>query len=46
MLGVVEENTLAYTFWQNLGFEFIRETEPRHFGKKFQKVYVMRKTLP
>jgi ribosomal protein S18 acetylase RimI-like enzyme len=46
MLGVVEENTLAYTFWHNLGYELIRETEPRQFGKKVQKVYVMQKKLP
>ncbi len=45
-LGVVEENTRAFDFWQNLGFELIRTTEPQHFGKKWQKVYVMRKTLP
>ena len=31
MLGVVEENTRAYTFWQNQGFELIRETEPKTF---------------
>jgi ribosomal protein S18 acetylase RimI-like enzyme len=46
MLGVVEENTRAYTFWQNRGFELIRTTEPKQFGKKLQQVYVMRKTLP
>jgi ribosomal protein S18 acetylase RimI-like enzyme len=46
MLGVVEENTRAYTFWQNLGFELVYTTEPQHFGKKWQKVFVMRKTLP
>jgi GNAT superfamily N-acetyltransferase len=45
MLGVVEENTQAHTFWQNLGFELIRTTEPQHFGKKWQKVYVMQKSL-
>jgi ribosomal protein S18 acetylase RimI-like enzyme len=34
MLGVVEENQAAYEFWQRLGFEFVRQTEPRQFGKK------------
>jgi ribosomal protein S18 acetylase RimI-like enzyme len=46
MLGVVEENTQAYAFWQHLGFELIRTTEPKHFGKKWQRVYVLRKMLP
>jgi ribosomal protein S18 acetylase RimI-like enzyme len=45
MLGVVEDNRAAYRFWQQLGFEFVRETEPRPFGKKIQTVYVMQKNL-
>lgn len=45
MLGVVEENRAAYSFWQQVGFEFVRETEPRVFGKKTQKVYVMRRDM-
>jgi GNAT superfamily N-acetyltransferase len=45
MLGVVEENTLAYQFWQKAGFEFISLTEPRQFGEKTQKVSVMRRSL-
>jgi len=45
MLGVVEENHDAYHFWQQVGFELVRETEPRVFGKKTQKVYVMRRDL-
>jgi ribosomal protein S18 acetylase RimI-like enzyme len=45
MLGVVEENQAAYEFWQRLGFETVRKTEPRPFGKKTQPVYVMRKVL-
>jgi ribosomal protein S18 acetylase RimI-like enzyme len=45
MLGVVEENQAAYEFWQRLGFEFVRKTEPRQFGSKTQTVYVMRKVL-
>ncbi len=43
MLGVVEENQEAYRFWQQLGFELVRQTEPRPFGKKIQTVYVMRR---
>jgi ribosomal protein S18 acetylase RimI-like enzyme len=45
MLGVVEENRAAYDFWQRLGFEFVRKTEPRPFGKKTQSVYVMQRVL-
>jgi ribosomal protein S18 acetylase RimI-like enzyme len=45
MLGVVEENEQAYRFWQQMGFELLRQSEPRQFGKKSHKVYVMRKVL-
>ena len=37
MLGVVEENLAAYRFWQKVGFELVRTTEPRPFGKKYPK---------
>ena len=46
MLGVVEENRAAYRFWQGLGFELVRQTEPRTFGRKTQKVYIMQRGLP
>jgi ribosomal protein S18 acetylase RimI-like enzyme len=46
MLGVVEENDAAHHFWRKLGFELVRKTEPRLFGKKTQAVYVMRRSLP
>ena len=42
MLGVVEDNTQAYRFWQHTGFERVRQTDPHPFGKKMQLVYVMR----
>jgi len=42
MLGVVDENTLAYKFWSRMGFEFVRQTEPRQFGNKTHTVSVMR----
>jgi ribosomal protein S18 acetylase RimI-like enzyme len=45
MLGVVEENHAAYHFWQKLGFELVRKTEPRLFGRKTQVVYVMRRSV-
>ncbi len=45
MLGVVEENIRAYKFWMRMGFEFVRETEPRQFGNKMQRVKVMRRNL-
>jgi ribosomal protein S18 acetylase RimI-like enzyme len=43
MLGVVEDNHAAYHFWQKMGFELVRQTEPRPFGKKMQTVYVMQR---
>jgi RimJ/RimL family protein N-acetyltransferase len=46
MLGVVEENKLAYRFWERMGFEFVHTTEPRKFGEKIQRVNVMRRRLP
>jgi hypothetical protein len=45
MLGVVEENKLAYKFWSRMGFEFVLKTEPRQFGGKTQTVNVMRRML-
>ena len=45
MLGVVEENTLAYKFWERMGFEFVRKTEPRRFGNKTQTVSIMRQSI-
>lgn len=45
MLGVVEDNRRAYRFWQKMGFEVVRKTEPRRFGKKMQTVYVMRRVI-
>jgi GNAT superfamily N-acetyltransferase len=43
MLGVVEDNELGYRFWQQMGFNLVRKTEPRQSGKKTQTVYVMRR---
>jgi len=45
MLGVVEENQAAYRFWQCLGYELVRQTGPRTFGRKTQRVSVMRRSL-
>jgi ribosomal protein S18 acetylase RimI-like enzyme len=45
MLGVVEDNIRAYKFWNRMGFEFVRETEPRQFGNKVQTVKVMQRIL-
>ena len=42
MLGVMADNHLAYRFWRRMGFEEVRVTEPRQFGKKLQTVTVMR----
>jgi GNAT superfamily N-acetyltransferase len=45
MLGVVEENEHAFRFWSKMGFEFIRETEPKQFGNKTHAVRIMRQKL-
>jgi ribosomal protein S18 acetylase RimI-like enzyme len=45
MLGVVEDNIRAYKFWNSMGFEFVRDTEPRQFGDKTQTVKVMQRIL-
>jgi ribosomal protein S18 acetylase RimI-like enzyme len=45
MLGVVEENKLAYKFWSRMGFEFVSKREPQQFGDKTQTVIVMRRSL-
>ncbi len=45
MLGVVEDNSLAYRFWSKLGFELNRKTEPRQFGDKTHTVNIMRRLL-
>ena len=46
MLGVVEENTDGFAFWQRLGFSLDHKTEPRPFGKKMQAVLVMQRKIP
>ncbi len=45
MLGVVDENRRAYQFWQRMGFELVRKTEPQQFGHKTQTVSIMRRRL-
>lgn len=44
-LGVVTENKAELAFWEKLGFERVRVTEPRAFGKKMQGVIVMQYLL-
>jgi GNAT superfamily N-acetyltransferase len=45
MLGVVEDNRRVYRFWSRNGFEMVRKTEPRKFGKKVQPVFVMMRRI-
>ncbi len=45
MLGVVDENTRAYQFWNRMGFELVRKTDPEQFGNKTQIVSIMRREL-
>ncbi len=41
MLGVVEENRKGLEFWRGQGFNLVRTTDPRPFGKKMQRVLVL-----
>jgi len=45
MLGVVDENKRAYKFWNRMGFELVRRTEPQQFGNKTHTVNVMRRNI-
>jgi len=44
-LGVAEENERAYRFWSRNGFNLLRKTEPRLFGKKNQAAFVMERKI-
>jgi GNAT superfamily N-acetyltransferase len=46
MLGVMADNHPAFAFWRQQGFDLVRVSEPRTFGKKVQTVSVLRKALP
>lgn len=45
MLGVVEDNLKGLKFWLEQGFILLRETEPRRFGQKSQKVTILQKVI-
>jgi len=45
MLGVVEDNKSALLFWKKQGFNKIRQTEPRQFGRKLQKVIILQRSI-
>lgn len=44
-LSGVEANERGLQFWKSLGFEVIRKTKPRQFGKKMHAVYVMSRVI-
>ncbi len=44
-LGVQENNTNAFAFWQHMGFTVLDITEPRKIKDKELRIYRMRKTL-
>jgi ribosomal protein S18 acetylase RimI-like enzyme len=46
MLGVVEENEKAFSFWKKMGYKFIYQREPQEFGNKIHKVNIMSRELP
>ncbi len=45
MLGVVAENKRATRFWTRMGFEWVLDREPQHFGRKTHIVQVMRRSF-
>ncbi len=45
MLGVVEDNQRACRFWSRNGFNLVRKSEPRAFGKKIQSVFIMERKI-
>ena len=45
MLSVVDANKQGSRFWQRLGFEEVRETEPKRFGSKTHVLSVMKKSV-
>jgi hypothetical protein len=44
-LGVLEENSAGYRFWDNSGFQRIETKSGRQFGKKTHTVFVMKRIL-
>lgn len=44
-LLVIEANKPARKFWQDLGFQIIRKTGPKTFGKRTHNVLVLKKSI-
>lgn len=44
-LLVIEANKPARKFWQDLGFQIIRKTDPKAFGKKAHNVLVLKRSV-
>lgn len=45
MLSVVKENEAAHRFWTRIGFQDVRDVEPRQFGNKMQGRWEMAKVV-
>ena len=45
MLSVIKENEAAHRFWSRIGFQNVRDVEPRQFGNKLQGRWEMAKTV-
>ncbi|MGF1521445.1 MAG: hypothetical protein ACFBSF_03895 [Leptolyngbyaceae cyanobacterium] len=43
-LCAIAPNLPGRQFWQRMGFEVIRQTAPRDYGRKTHEVYVYRRT--
>jgi ribosomal protein S18 acetylase RimI-like enzyme len=44
-LTVITTNERAFRFWQAQGFDIIRTTDPKTYGRNYHRLYVMRRLL-
>lgn len=44
-LCVIEANSTGLRFWQQMGFEITRQTDPKAYGSKKHRLYVMSRTI-
>jgi ribosomal protein S18 acetylase RimI-like enzyme len=45
LLGVLEENTMAYRFWQSVGFEIVERQPARQIGNRTHRMITMAYTI-
>jgi RimJ/RimL family protein N-acetyltransferase len=44
-LAVITTNERAYRFWKAQGFDIIRTTDPKPYGRNYHRLHVMRRLL-